>query len=563
MSATHDRPLAEVPGQVATAGRKQATATAGQDPGAVPPGKSRLYWVAGYLVAAIVLFLCYLRISSTVLITSDGAGSALQAWDILHGNWLLRGWTLSDVPFYTVEAPQYVLVEAIRGLGAADVHIVAAITYTLVVLLAGLLAKGTATGREGLVRVLIASGIMVAPNLGHGSFLLLLSPDHIGTGIPLLLAFLLLDRGFEAAGRIAFPARKLWWVPPAVGLILVWGQVNDPLAITVGVAPIVIVCVVLAYRAIVQRRDPVREQWFTLAAAAAALVSVGVAAAAGAIIRSLGGYRLTPFRSAFAPSASWPSHISQTVDGILQLYGVNFTSGSLGRSAVISAVHLVGVGLAAWGFCRVVRRFFTWPDPIAQILTAAIVINVTAYVISTLPTGAVYDTREIMNVLTFGAVLAGRTLAARLSTVRLLPALAVVGCGYLLALGHAAVRPPATPTDTALIRWLGAHHLSYGIATYAQANRVTVNSGGAVMLVVPQFSPDSAASRGTLFEAKTSDFDPRLHYANFVISTRQDGPAFYIQPSWAIRAFGRPARTYHYGPWTIMTWGKNLLAEIR
>src|SRR5258708_2523349 len=76
----------------------------------------------------------------------------------------------------------------------ADVHVSAAITYTLLVLLAGLLAKGNKTGREGLIRVAIASGIMIAPQIGPGAFLLLLSPDHIGTGVPLLLVFLLLDR---------------------------------------------------------------------------------------------------------------------------------------------------------------------------------------------------------------------------------------------------------------------------------------------------------------------------------------------------------------------------------
>jgi hypothetical protein len=528
---------------------------------------SRLRWLAGYLTAAVVLFLCYLRTSEAMPITSDGASNALQAWDMLHGNLLLHGWTLSDVSFYTVEMPQYVLVEALRGLGPADVHICAAITYTLVVLLAGLLAKGTATGREGLIRVLIASGIMIAPNLGHGSFVLLLSPDHVGTGIPLLLAFLLFDRlpdrTFPVSGGTAPSVRKLWWVPPAVGLILVWAQVNDPLAVTVGVVPVVAVCVLRAYRAVVQRREPVREHWLTLAVGVAAAVSAGVADAVVRIIRSLGGYRLAPFHTAFAPSASWPAHVSQTADGILQLYGVNFTAGKLGPSVAVSAVHLVGVALAASAFCRVLRQFVTWPDPIAQILTAAIVVNVAAYIVSTLPTGSGYDSREIANVLAFGAVLAGRTLAARLAVARLLPALAVVACGYLLALGHGAVRAPAPVSDTALVRWLGAHHLTNGIGTYAQDNRIGVDSRGAVVMVAPQFGSHSAPRKDPLFEEQAADFDPRLHYANFVIFNARDGALIHLSPSRVIRAFGHPARIDHYGPWTIMTWNKNLLADIR
>ena len=146
---------------------------------------------------------------------------------MMHGNWLLTGWQLTDVSFYTTELPEYILVELLRGLGPADVHVSAAITYTLLVLLAGLLAKGSKTGREGLVRVLIASGIMIAPQVGPGAFLLLLSPDHTGTGVPLLLVFLVLDRA---------PRRP--WVPPLVGLMLVWVEVGDEVAITIAAAPI-------------------------------------------------------------------------------------------------------------------------------------------------------------------------------------------------------------------------------------------------------------------------------------------------------------------------------------
>ena len=78
---------------------------------------------AGYAAAAVVLFLCYLRISGTQAVTSDGASIALQAWDMMHGNWLLSGWKLADVTFYTTEIPEYILVELLRGLGPADVHV--------------------------------------------------------------------------------------------------------------------------------------------------------------------------------------------------------------------------------------------------------------------------------------------------------------------------------------------------------------------------------------------------------------------------------------------------------
>ena len=46
----------------------------------------------------------------------DGSSNVLQAWDMLHGNLLLRNWWLSDVSFYTTELPEYMLVELVRGL---------------------------------------------------------------------------------------------------------------------------------------------------------------------------------------------------------------------------------------------------------------------------------------------------------------------------------------------------------------------------------------------------------------------------------------------------------------
>ena len=118
--------------------------------------------------------------------------------------------------FYTTELPEYMIVEAVRGLNADVLHASAAITYTLVVLTGGLLGRGRAKGREGMVRMLIAAGIMVAPQLGAGVFILVFQPDHIGTQVPLLLTWLVLDR-----------APRKWYVPPIIALMLVWGAVGD------------------------------------------------------------------------------------------------------------------------------------------------------------------------------------------------------------------------------------------------------------------------------------------------------------------------------------------------
>ena len=107
-------------------------------------GERRGRWAgpAAFTVLGVVLFAAYLAHSRIVAASSEGGGQALQAWDMLHGNLLLHGWTLSDVSFYTTELPEYMLVELIHGLNNDTVHVAAALSYTLIVLLGGLLAKG-------------------------------------------------------------------------------------------------------------------------------------------------------------------------------------------------------------------------------------------------------------------------------------------------------------------------------------------------------------------------------------------------------------------------------------
>jgi energy-converting hydrogenase Eha subunit A len=512
------------------------------------PQAVRWTWPAAYAVAAIVLFLCYLRLSGTQTVTSDGASIALNAWDMLHGNWLLSGWSLVDVTYYTTEIPEYILVEIFRGLGPADVHVSAAITYTLLVVLAGLLAKGGKTGKEGIVRVLIAAGIMIAPQVGPGAFLLLLSPDHTGTGVPLLLIFLVLDR-----------APRRWWLPPLIGLLLVWAEVGDPIVLTLAAGPIAVICAVRAYRDIVQRRRPARESWFELALAACAVVSAGVAQAVVKIIGDLGGFHGVPVNTTFAQSAAWPAHIALAMEGVLGLYGADVTGRTLQFSTAIALIHLAGLALAVWAVGRAIRRFFACDDLITQVLTVAILVNLAAYVFSLLP-NTFWDNREIANVLPFGAVLAGRLLADKFIQARLLPALTAVGCCYLVALGYGVTRAQAPAHDQALTDWLSAHHLSDGLGSYAEGNSVRLDSHGTIRLLAPGWRAHSVWPGTHL--AKASDFDPGHHYVNFVVTTTQDGPAFYIPPAWIINTFGQPAHTYHYGVWTIMTWNKNLLNEI-
>src|SRR5690348_1671915 len=522
---------------------------------------ARWAWLAAFAVAAVILFVGYLRMSRTYPVTADGADQALQAWDMLHGNWLLHGWTIADVTYYTTEVPQYILIEMVHGLGADVVHIAGAMTYTLLVLAAGLLARGRATGREGLVRLLVAAGIMLAPQFGNATHLLLSQPDHLGTQLPLLLVFLLLDR-----------APRRWYVPVTAGAVLTWIIIADQVALLDAAAPLALVCGARALLAILRHRRSLASQWYELSLVAASVLSFGAATLAVRLISLLHGYQVLPLTAQAAPIDEIPQHFVLTLEGILNVYGADFfhlSNGSLlgpglgglpmAAGVALAAVHLVGVALAAWGFFRAFRYFYDPGDLVSPVLATAIVVNVVAYVLSVIPVG-VFDTREILAVLPFGAVLAGRMVPGALAGVprRLKPALAgasaaVLAC-YLAALGYGAAQPPVPDSMQAIIPWLEAHHLTHGLGTYNEANLTTMDSGGrvAVRAVSWQFTGNVPRS----FESDADWFDPRHDFANFIVTNTADTTPnrdkslrrSSMIPGQAIAALhaGPPAHVYHY-----------------
>ena len=512
---------------------------------------ARRTWPAALAAAAVVLFLCYLRLSRTTPNGSDGADQALQAWDMLHGNWLLRGWTVGDVSYYTTELPEYIAVELIRGLGPDVIHVAAAITYTLLVLLAGLLAKGRATGREGVVRALIASGILLAPQLGHGIALLIQQPDHIGTQVPLLVTFIVLDR-----------APRRWYTPAAIAVMLTWVIIADRVAVFDAALPLAAVCAIRALWALVHDRKPLASLWFEVSLAAAGIVSFGAAALIVKAINHLGGYTSLPLPpTSFASAAAIPAHLVLTMEGILTLYGANLAGLSSGVAVAIALVHLAGLGLALWGVCRAFRRFFSASDLIVPVLATGIVINLAAYTSSIVPV-TWFDTREIPAVLPFGAVLAGRLLAEPLARARLVPVLAGVLAGDVLALGYGAAQPSSVADgEYPVVSWLEAHHLGTGLGTYIESNLITLDSGGRVGVRTVTWRPAGAVPRA--YESEASWYDPRLSHANFVVINVADSGGISAIPRRDILAFaGPPAHTYHYKTFIIMVWNRNLLAKL-
>ncbi len=505
-------------------------------------------WLAGaaWVTGALLVFTCYWRVSQTEPGDSYGAVFTLQAWDMLHGNLLLHGWWLSDVSFYTTELPEYLLVELVLGRSPDVVHVAAAITFTLVLLLAVLLARGQATGRAAAIRMVIAAGIMCSPQPGPGVFLFLLAPDHYGSTVPVLLAWLILDR-----------APRRWYVPAAVGVLLGWALVADSVVLLTGVLPLLTVCAVRLYHHAVQQRRPLRAQWFDAALLAAGLLATVGAATVLHLIGAAGGFRLNPVSSQLTSIGTLPGHGYQTAAGLALVFGGDFFGQPAGLSTLLLLLHLAGLALAVWAVCAGLRRL-RHGGLIVQLLLAGILVNLAAFLVWTDVT-SLSTIREIVAVLPLGAVLAARLLADRLAAARLLPVLAAVGCGYLVSLGVLLAHSPVAPQAQPLTSWLEAHHLRYGLGNSALGSVVTVSSGGRVALRPLQVAGHRLAPGQ--WEAQQSWFDPRRHDATFaaLLGTPPSPPLADLRT-----AFGPPAAIYHVGRYTVLVWPhENLLTRLR
>ncbi len=503
-------------------------------------------WVLGVIAA----FACYLQLARTRAVNSDAAGQALQAWDMLHGNLLLHGWLLGDVSYYTTEVPQYMLVELVRGLNQDVVHVAAAMTYTLATLLAALLAKGGSTGRQALVRVLIAVGIMLAPQLASGVNILLSSPDHIGTSVPVMVVWLILDH-----------ARPRWYVPVIAGVFLGWATLADMLVLYIGVLPLVLVCAIRIYRAVAVERKPLASQWYDLALAAAALAGAAAAVLALRVIHALGGFYMpAPTARIVQDVPALLHNLGIAAEGLLLLGGADFLGLRPTAGYFFTMLHVVGVFLAVWGTCLAARRFLRDRDLVDQLLVAGVVVNLAIYVLSS-RANVISQTREIAAVLPFSAALAGRLLAGRLTAAKLMPLLLVVLLGYLAGLAREISQPPVAAQNQQLTSWLAARHLHTGLSGYWESNIVTLTSGNRVQIRLVK--PSGGRLIAGAYETNAAWYDPARNTANFVVlSPGVPGyPGFRAEQA-VLATFGKPARTYHVGSYTVLVWNRNLLPEL-
>ncbi len=211
-------------------------------------------------------------------------------------------------------------------------------------------------------------------------------------------------------------------------------------------------------------------------------MSVPLALLTRTVMLRFGAFAMVPPKTGISPVDLWPEHAVLTFRAIRTLFGAfGAVVPGPGSTGLAGAFGLVCLLAAAFGFAKVV---WTWrtASRAEQLLCVAIVVNLAAYLFSTMP--ETYSSREVAAVLPCGAVLAARAcVPGRIANAtRAGLALATAALVALLPLSAGAAQRPVTPTAVPLAAWLEAHGLRYGIAGYWDASAVTLQSGNRVQI---------------------------------------------------------------------------------
>jgi hypothetical protein len=397
------------------------------------------------------------------------------------------------------------------------------------------------------VRVGVALAVMLVPSAGLGYQILLGSPDHTGSGVPMVLAWIVLDRALTGSR----PLR--WWLPVAVGLLLAWGQMGDPLVTFVGALPLVLVSALRLLRS----GEPWSRRWRGVDAQliAAGIGSVLAGHLAIKLVHLVGGFHAPAPPVELSPLSAIPHRAEMTAKMIGVLFGVY-------RPGIgIGIVHALSLGLVAVALATVVIRAVRRRRPddstiVDQVLVLAILINIGAELVSTLSVD-ILAAREIAPVVPLGAALAGRLCADRIRRWRLTPLLGA-GLAVLAVALFASTPARAVPAENQdLADWLDRSGLTYGLASYWNAANVTVTTERRVTVV-----PITGDGRLAPFcwQSKTEWYDRTRHDARFVVY--DPGRTMLGSLETVTSVFGAPVATHAIGRQQVLVYDHNLLDDL-
>ena len=490
-------------------------------------------------------FALLLAQSFTSSINSDTASIALQGWDLWHGNLLLHNWYAADAPFYTLETPLYALAEMVMGLNATTMHVVSALTYTLVVVAAVCLTKRGLRGSEAYARVALVLALLMVPLCaGELTGLLLETPNHFGTSAYLMLSFLVYSRGVGRRGAARLRAEG------ALFVLLLLGQIGDATVRYIALPSIILATLV---RLVTARKFLASEIRLGVAAAA----SLPAATLARSAMRSLGAYSMVPPDTHIAPPRTWLNHLGSTGQAMIRLFHLQVTAPSQVTPGWIACQIFGGAALLA-ALCALWRTVRRWlrVDAADQLLFVGVLVYPATYLVSTMVSPGAHGAYELVGVIPMIAVLTARNLPApppgRAPLVTGL--CAVTAAGLLLS---AVMKPADVTRSERLAAWLNAHDLRYGIAGYWDASSTTADAGTSVRVRAVVSTPAGYAVYAWVTNGDW--YDPAKYDATFVIA---DNASPGITVADVEKIYGKPDTVYPVAGREIVVYHTNLLKSV-
>jgi len=426
--------------------------------------------------------------------------------------------------------------------------------------------------------------VMLAPVAQATTLVVLDSPDHFGTAVPLLVIFLAVDR---------LPQRR--YTPAVLFLLIAWAGTSDSTATLVGGGSIALLSALRLWRGEGRPR-------YEAAVLGAAVLAMGVASELPKIVNGLGGFLLHPPNVNFNQTDQMSSALWSAVDSFATLFSANFfglpvmgvnpSPGHGPTETALALLHLVGAAMVVWALAATVRRL-RQPEPaesdsesesepelageggderagtgtggaaggdlVARMLAVGVVLNLAAFALTSEIGGGA---REIASVLPLGAALAGRVVGSRLAPdyrpVAMLSGLALVLVGVLAQHGS---NPESLAASHGAEAWLKDNGYTYGLGGYWSSNNITADSGGSVK-VRPVASAPVVGIQEYDWESKSTWYDPARNYANFLVVDTSPGAAAYATPEQAVKQFGPPVKTITVPFHEILIYDKNLLAGL-
>ncbi|MDQ1499184.1 MAG: hypothetical protein QOI86_2524 [Actinomycetota bacterium] len=523
---------------------------------------------------------------------SDSANAARAGHDLVTGNPLLRGWKLPADSYWSIDLPVFGVLSALFGLSPRVVHLAPLVIAAAAIGVSGWCIIGSdrpgGGGDDGCVRrpwpghaplLLGLVGPVLLLGLPHPFlvYILFQGPWHVGTALLCLTAIPL-------AGA---PWRSWRWA--AAAALLAAAVVGDPIALALGVAPVVGAS---ALRALRTRRAA--DLGHT---ALSGVVPVVAAATVRLLLVAAGGFDVaateTSPLSNVVPNLRHIPRLLGALLGVGRLAGLS-TAGSLRYGGVDQAAHaagatllgaavLVSSGTVALGIVRASRRRpdrghgvdsallrRVWRDGGAQVrgrsgeewLDTALVFgfwgSIAAYAVVAAPDTGFAGARYLPAALLFGVTLAGRRFRNLAAAPAVLRRIAVVVLAallplYLLSSLRLLGRPQQADPDAQLAATLTDRHLTVGYAPYWIAANTVLRSGGR-LTIIPVESHDGRlrafdfyADRAVLHRSPPPDG------TTFVVYRADTGWGNVDLPS-ARGTFGEPAAVETFGPYTLLIY---------